>query len=47
MKQFLVSLDLLQKILNYLAEKPFKEVQELIQTIVLLKPVPEEEEEKV
>lgn len=42
MKEYIVSADVLQNILNYLSERPYKDVFQLIQALQSsIKPVPE------
>ena len=46
MKKFEISEDLAQKVLNYLATRPYLEVAELIQQVQQIKPIVQEEAPK-
>lgn len=43
MKQFIIQEPLAQAILNYLAERPYKEVFQLVMAMQVLKEVPNED----
>lgn len=46
MKKFEISEDLAQKVLNYLATRPYLEVAELITQVQQIKPIVQEEASK-